>query len=100
MWSVVLCGYETLSLILRQEYRLRLFENRVLRRISGPKRDEVSGKHRKLHDEELRDLCSSPGIVRKIKSRKEECARHVARMGEKRSVYMLLVGEPERERGK
>jgi hypothetical protein len=65
---VVLYGCETWSLTLREEYRLRLFENRVLRRIFGPKRDEVMGRRRKLHNEELRDLYSSPSIIRIIKS--------------------------------
>jgi hypothetical protein len=64
---VVLYGCETWSLTLRVEYRLRVFENRVLRRIFGPKRDELTGEWRKLHNEELRDLCSSPSIIRIIK---------------------------------
>jgi hypothetical protein len=67
---VVLYGCETLSLTLREEHRLRAFENRVLRRTFGPKRNEVTGECRKLHNEELRDLCSSPSIIRIIKSRK------------------------------
>jgi hypothetical protein len=66
----VLYGCKTWSLTLREEHRLRLFENRVLRRIFGPKRDKVTGEWRKLHNEELRDLYSSPSIIRKIKSRK------------------------------
>jgi hypothetical protein len=72
-----------------------VFENRVLRRIFGPKRDEVSGEWRKLHNEELRDLYSSPSIIRMIKSRTMRRAGHVARMGE---VYRLLVGKPEGKR--
>jgi hypothetical protein len=64
---VVLYGCETRSLILRDEHRLRVFENRVLRRIFGPKRDEMTGEWRKLHNEELRDLYSSPSIIRIIK---------------------------------
>jgi hypothetical protein len=75
-----------------------VFENRVLRRIFGPKRDEVTGEWRKLNNEELRDLCSSPSIVRIIKSRRMRWAGHVARMGEKRNAYRLLVGKPERKR--
>jgi len=67
--SVDLYGCETWSLILREERRLRVFDNRVLRRIFGPKRDEVTGQWRKLHNEELRDLYCSPNIVRVIKSR-------------------------------
>jgi hypothetical protein len=70
---------------------VRLFENRVLRRILGPKRDEVTGEWRKLHNEELRDLYSSPSIIRLIKSRRIRWAGHVARMGEKRNAYRLLV---------
>jgi hypothetical protein len=66
---------------LREEHRLRVFENRVLRRIFGPKRNEVTGEWRKLHNEELRDLYSSPSIIRIIKSRKMKWACHVARMG-------------------
>jgi hypothetical protein len=80
---------------LREEHRLRVLENRVLRRIFGPKRDEVTGGWRKLHDEEIRELYSSPSIIRIIKSRWMRWARHVARMGEKRNAYRLLVGKPE-----
>jgi hypothetical protein len=72
-----------------------VFENKVLRRIFGPKRDEVTGGWRKLPNEELRDLHSSPSIIRIIKSRRMRWAGHVARMGEKRNVYTLLVGKPE-----
>jgi hypothetical protein len=75
-----------------------MFENRVLRRIFGPKRDEVTGEWRKLHNEELRDLYSSPSIIRIIKSRRMRWAGHVARMGDKRNAYRLLVGTPERKR--
>jgi hypothetical protein len=75
-----------------------VFENRVLRRIFGPKRDEVTGELRKLHNEELRDLYSSPSIIRIIKSRRMRWAGHVARMGEKRNAYWLLVGKPEGKR--
>jgi hypothetical protein len=91
---VVLYGYEAWSLTLREEHRLRVFENRVLRRIFGPKRDEVTGEWRKLHNEELRDLNSSPSIIRMIKSRRRRWAGHVARMGEKRTPYRLLAGKP------
>jgi hypothetical protein len=80
----VLYGCETWSLTLREEHRLRVFANRVLRRIFGPKRDEVTGKWRKLHNEELHILYSSPNIIRQIKSRRIRWAEHVARMGEER----------------
>ena len=89
---------ETWSLTLREERRLRLFENRVLRRIFGPKRDEVTGEWRKLHNEELNDLYSSPIIVRVIKSRRMRWVGNVAGMGEGRGVYMVLVGKPEGKR--
>jgi hypothetical protein len=78
---VVLYGCETWSLTLSEERRLRMFENRVLRRIFGPKRDEVTGEWRKLHNEVLHDLYSSPTIVRVIKSRRMSWAGNVARMG-------------------
>ena len=81
---VVLYGCETWSLTLREERKLRVFENRVLRRIFGPRRDEVTGEWRRLHNEELNDLYSSPNIVRVIKSRRMRWAGHVARMGEER----------------
>ena len=81
---VVLYGCETWWLTLREERRLRVFENRVLRRIFGPKRDGVTGEWRKLHNEELNDLYSSPNIVRVIKSRRMRWAVHVARMEEGR----------------
>jgi hypothetical protein len=75
-------GVETWSLTLRDENRLRVFENRVLRRIFGPKRDEVTGEWRKLHNEKLHILYSSPNIIRQIKSRRMRWTGHVARMGE------------------
>jgi hypothetical protein len=75
-----------------------VFENRVLRRIFGPKRDEVTGGWRKLHNKELRDLYSLPSIIRIIKSRRMRWAGHVVRMGEKRNMYRLLVGKPEGKR--
>ena len=77
---VVLYGCESWSLTLREGHRLRVFENRVLRRIFGPERDGVTGEWRKLHNEELNDLYSSPNIVRVIKSRRMRLAGHVARM--------------------
>jgi hypothetical protein len=92
---VVLYGCETWSLTLKKEHRLRVFENRVLRRIFGPKRDEVTGEWRKLYSKELHDLYSSPSIIRIIKSRRMRWAGHVARTGEKRNAYRLLVGKPE-----
>jgi hypothetical protein len=79
---VVLYGCKTWSLTLREEHRLRVFENRVLRRIFGLKRDEVMGEWRKLRNEELRDLYPSPSIIRIIKSRRMRWAGHVAQMGE------------------
>jgi hypothetical protein len=94
----VLDGCGTWSLTLREEHILRVFENRVLRRIFGPKRDEVTGKWRKLHNEELHILYSSPDIIRQITSRRMRWAGHVARMGEARKVYRVLVGKPERKR--
>jgi hypothetical protein len=75
-----------------------VFENRVLRRIFGPKRDNVTGEWRKLHNEELHDLYSSPNIIRIMKARRMRWAGHVARMGENRNAYMLLVGKPEGRR--
>jgi hypothetical protein len=73
-----------------------MFENRLLRRIFGPKRDEVTGEWRKLHNEQLHDLYSSPScIIRIIKARRMRWTGHVARMGEKRNAYRLLVGKPE-----
>jgi hypothetical protein len=75
-----------------------VFENWVLRRIFGPKRDEVTGNWRKLHNEKLHNLHSSPSIIRMVKSRKMRWAGHVARMGERKNAYRILVGEPERRR--
>jgi len=83
---------------LREERRLRVFENRVLRKIFGPKKDEVTGEWRKLHNEELNDLYASPNIVRVTKSRRTGWAEQVARMGEGRGVYRILVGKPEEKR--
>jgi hypothetical protein len=90
----VLYGCETRALTLREEHRLRVFENRVLRGIFGPKRDEVTGEWRKLRKEELHNLYSSPDIIRQVKSRRMRLAGHVARMGEERKVYKVLVGKP------
>jgi len=78
--------------------KLRVFENMVLRRIFGPKRDEVTGEWRRLHNEGLNDLYCSPNIVRVIKSRRMRWAGHVVRMGEERGVYSVLVGKPEGKR--
>jgi hypothetical protein len=75
-------GCETWSLTLREEHRMRVFENMVLRRIFGPKRDEVTGEWRKLHNEELHILYFSPNIIRQMKSRRMRWAGNVARMGE------------------
>jgi hypothetical protein len=83
---------------LRDEGRLRVYENRVLRRIFGPKRDEVTGEWRKLHSEELNDLYCSTNIVRVIKSRRMRWAGSVARIGEGRGVYKVLVGKFEGKR--
>jgi hypothetical protein len=94
---VVLYGCETWSLTLREEHRLRMVENRVLRRIFGPKRDEVTGEWRKLYNEELRDLYSSPNIIRIIKSRSMRWAGHVARMG-RRGTRIDYWWEGQRER--
>jgi len=98
IFPVVLYGCETLSLTLREERRLRVLENGVLKRIVGPKKDEVTGELRKLHNEELNDLYSSPNIFRVIKSRRMRWAGHVARMGKRRGVYRVLVGKPEGKR--
>jgi len=81
---------------LREEHRLRVFENRVFRRVFGPKRDEVTGEWRRLHNEELYDLYCTPNIVQVIKSRR--WVGHVARMGERRDAYRVLMERPERER--
>jgi hypothetical protein len=95
---VVLYGCETWSVTLREEHRLTVFENRVLRGIFGPKRDEVTGEWRRLHNEELYDKYSSQNIIRVIKSRRMRWAGHVALMGEGRGAYRILVGRPEGRR--
>jgi len=83
---------------LREERKLRVFENMVLRRMFGPRRDEVTGEWMRLHNEELNDLYSSPNIVRVIKSRRMRWAGHVARMREERGAYRVLVEKPEVKR--
>jgi hypothetical protein len=95
---VVLYGCETWSLTLREERRRRVFKNRVLRRVFGPKRDEVTGEWRKLYNEELRDLYSLPNIVRVVKSRRMRWVGHVAHMEEGRGVHRVLVGKPKGKR--
>ena len=95
---VFLYGCETWSLTLRDERRLRVFENRVVRRVFGPKRDEVTGEWRKLHKKKLSDLYSLPNIVRVVKSRRMRWTRHVARMREGRVVHRVMVGKPEWKR--
>jgi hypothetical protein len=95
---VVLYECETWSLTLREEHRLRVFENRVLRGIFGPTRDEVTGEWRNLHSGELCNLYSSPDIISHMKSRRMRWAGHVARMGEGRNVYRVLMGKPEGKR--
>ncbi|KAJ4427706.1 hypothetical protein ANN_25358 [Periplaneta americana] len=95
---VVLYGCETWTLTLREEQRLRIFENKALRKIFGAKRDEVTGEWRKLHNAELHALYSSPDIIRNIKSRRLRWAGHVARMDESRNAYRVLVGRPDRKR--
>jgi len=95
---VVFYGCETWSLTLRKERRLRVFENRVLKRIFTPKRDEVTGEWRKLHNEKLNDLYCSPNIVRVIKLRRMRREWHVACMWESRGAYRILVGKCEGKR--
>jgi hypothetical protein len=94
--SGFLCGCETWSLTLREDHRLRVSENRVVRRICGPKEDDNIGGWRKLHNEKLHNLYSLPNIIRLIKSRRMRWIGHVARMREKRNSYRVLVGMPER----
>jgi hypothetical protein len=93
IFPVVLYGYETWSLTLKEEHRLRVSEDTVLRKIFGPKREE-DGSWRKLHNDELHSLYSSPNIFRVIKSRRMKWAGHVARMGEGRGVYRFWLGGP------
>ncbi|KAJ4438440.1 hypothetical protein ANN_14385 [Periplaneta americana] len=96
--EVLLYGCETWTLTLREEHRFRVFENKVLRKIFGAKRDEVTGEWRKLHNTELHALYSSPDIIRNIKSRRLRWAGPVARMSESRNAYRVLVGRPEGKR--
>ena len=88
-------GCEIWSLKLREECRLKVSENRLQRRIFGPKRDEITGERRTLHNVVLNELFSSPNVVRWIKSRRMRWAEHVAGLGERRGVYRALVGKPE-----
>jgi hypothetical protein len=95
---VIMYGCETWCQTLREEHRLMVFENRVLRRIFGPKRDEVTGEWRMLHSGKLHNLCSSSEIIGQIKSRKMRCVGHMAHMGDGRDMYTVLVGKPEGKR--
>ena len=90
--------YKTWSLTLREEHRLRLFENKVLKKIFGAKRDEITGEWRKLHNAELYALYSSPNIIRNLKSRQPRWAGHVAGVEQLRNAYRVLVGKPESKR--
>jgi hypothetical protein len=89
---------ELKSLTLREEHRLRMFENRIVRRIFGPKRDEVTGKWSKLHNEELHNLYSSPDIISQVKSMRMRWEGHVARMGEEIKLYKFFVAKSEGNR--
>jgi len=92
--TVVLYGCETWSLTFKEERRLRVVENRLLRRIFGPKRDEVTGEWRKLHNGEIKVMYYSSNIIWVIRSRRMRWAGHVAYIGERRGVYRVLVGKP------
>ena len=94
MLPALLHGCETWSLILWEKHRLRVFENRVLRRIFGPNSDKGTVEWRKIHNEELNEMCSSLSIVQVIKLRRMRWAGHVACMGESGGVYKVLVGKP------
>jgi hypothetical protein len=98
IWPVCFYGCETWSLISREEGRLSVFDNTVLRTIFGSERDKVTGECRILHNEELNDLYSLPNIVRDNKSRRMWRAGYVARMGESTGVYTVLAGKPEVKR--
>ena len=93
-----LYGCGTWSVTLREENRLGVFENRVLRNMFGPKRDEVTGEWRRLHNKKLHALYSSPNIIRVLKLRRIRWAGHVARMGDRRGAYTVLVGRPKAKR--
>ena len=95
---IVVYGCETWSLTFREQRRLRVFENRALRGILGPKRDGVTEEWKKLHNVKLNDLYCSPTIARVIKSRRMKWAMYIARMRERRGVYRILVGKPEGKR--
>jgi hypothetical protein len=95
---VILYGCETWSLTSMEERRLQVFENRMLRRLFGPKRDEVTGERRKLHNEEPDDLYCPPNIVRVTTSRRMREAGHVARLGKRRGAYRVFRGKPEGKR--
>jgi hypothetical protein len=95
---VVLYGCDTWSLPLREEHRLRVFESRVPKKMFGPKGDEVTEGRRKLHNEELPNLYSSPSVIRMMKSMRMRWAGDVARIGEKRKAYRISVGKPEGKR--
>ena len=91
-------GCETWSLTLREERRLRVFENKVLRKIFGPKKDEITGECRKLHNAELHASYYLPNIIRSLKSRRLRWTGHVARLEQSRNAYRVLVGKPEGKR--
>jgi hypothetical protein len=95
---VVLYGFETWSVTVSEECRLSVFKNRMLSRILGPKRDEVTGERRRLHNHQLYDLYSSPNIIQVIKSRRMKWVGHVVHMGERRGADKVLVGKPEGKR--
>jgi len=95
---VVFYGRETWSLTLREERKLMVFENMVFRRMFGPRRDEITEEWRRMHNEKLNDLYSSPNIVRVIKSRRMRWGGHVTLMGEVRGMYRVLVGKPDGRR--
>ena len=95
---VILYGCETWSLTMREEHRLRVFENKILRKRFGVKRNEISGEWRKLHNAELHALYSSPNIIRNLKSRRLRWAGHIASMEQFRNAYRVLVEKPESKR--
>ena len=95
---VILYGCETWSLTLREEHKIRVFENKILRKIFGAKKDEITGDWRKLHSAELHALYSSLNIIRSLKSRRLRWAGHVAHMEQSRNAYRVLVGKPEGKR--